>query len=158
MKTISSSELASTEIVSNNWRAIARKFKPSNNLSFEITDGVKIGKKQIILTGNLSNKSNNPEEIIVFPTGNLGFYASIMEDKNIRYVGSKCLPQEPPPPTEVRIPANSLVKYEYAIDLADFEYSGTPKVRIAWSFNYWNEPRPKGLIRFRLPKRTGRML
>lgn len=154
MNLISSSELKTNQITSDNWREIAQNFKPGASIIFEIDKSVNFSKYGLTMKGKLINSSKSTENIIVFPVGNKGFLITLIENDKVKYNGPEDLPQqEPQPPLEILIPGSAIVEFATDINLNDYEYTGNPVVQIEWMYHYWNEPIPRGRINIELPKR-----
>lgn len=135
----------------------ANKFHRPQDLKFEIIDSVKSESLKLVLWGRLINATNKNITIIVFPVGRDNpFYFTFLPDKKIMAKAAQGppLPQQvPPPPTEVIIPALTKMEFSYEINLDNYNYEGAAKVKVEWTFHYWNDPL-KGVLKVVLPIRN----
>lgn len=134
----------------------ALKFKVPKTLEFSIDREPAITSQTVTLTGYLTNNGNKAEKIIVFPVEMVSpFYAQLKTNQQIVFVTKPedMMPPVPPPPMQMVVPAKTIIVFRSQIKLDPYHYTGSPAAEINWSFNYWNELKPNGLIKLGLPKR-----
>ena len=109
------------------------------------------------LKGVLTNPTAQPIPIIVFPVGgHLPFAIDFKPNQGVTRItpsGGLLPPSVPSPPMEITIPAQSQILFDAGLNLFEYQYSGSPKVELAWTFYYWNEPQPTGTVAVQLPVR-----
>ncbi len=136
--------------------SLAEKFKPSSDIRIEVDSNIERSPQQIILVARLFNRSHREQEIIVFPVnGRNPFYAELQPSEQLKPLlpknGEIPLPtQIPPPPMKIKMPAKSIVLFRSTIDLSKWQYSDEIVAKIKWSFNFWNEPKPQGILKIKL--------
>jgi hypothetical protein len=133
----------------------ARAFQPHPALRFELI-GAKTEAGRIVVTGVLTNDDAEAHEVIVFPAGPGGLYVELAARAGFRRrpppPGSPPMPMPaPPPPQRYEVPAHARVRLVAALVLADYEIPAAANVDVAWTFHYWNEPRPHGIVPVRIP-------
>lgn len=133
-------------------------------LSFSITEAPRLARSRWIeVGGELENPTPRDVEVIGFPVGDGPFFAEIARPGPVDVWAPDDparpkelpppMPPAPPAPVRFVVPAASKLAFSYAIDLIRYQWAGAPVVEIAWSFLFWNEPKPRGLLRFVLPPR-----
>jgi hypothetical protein len=106
--------------------------------------------KTVVLTGLLENSGSTLAKITVFPVGPLGFHAQPAPRSGQRKPpapGTPPLPmQAPPPPMIIELPAMTAVRLTTDVPLADYDWTpGAPR-QIEWTYQFWNEPKPRGIV------------
>lgn len=134
----------------------ANKFQRPEDLKFEVDDSVKMESSKLFMQGHLINSTPKNIAIIVFPVGAVNpFYLKFLANNKIieKTPEGPPLPQQvPPPPREIIIPALTKMEFSSEINLENFNYKGTPTVKVEWSFHYWQDAL-KGVLAVVLPAR-----
>jgi len=132
----------------------ANNFQRPQDLKFEINDSVKVESSKLLMQGHLINSTHKNITIIVFPVGDVNpfYFKFLTHNKIIEKVfeGPQPPQQVPPPPRKVIIPPLTKMEFSYEINLENFNYEGTPTVKVEWLFHYWHDP-IKGVLSVVLP-------
>lgn len=62
-------------------------------------------------------------------------------------------PPVPPPAMMFTVPANTSIEFVARLLLSDYQWKGSPTIDLPWTFDSWNAPRPRGVVRVKLPPR-----
>jgi hypothetical protein len=131
----------------------ANKFKSPESLELDVADSIIIEDQRLLLNCKLTNPTAENISIVVFPVNNNNpFYMYFLPDQGVTLIPHEGpIPQVPPPPAELIIPAMTQVEFSYVINLRHYNYNGSPTVKVEWSYNYWGSP-IKGLLSVDLPE------
>ena len=131
-------------------------YYPPPTLSFTPIGRPQIKDSILSLEGTLINRSQQPEQIIVFPVGGVTpFYAEFSPRQEIiRKPFSPPRPPSPPPPMMLAVPAMTRMTFRYEIDLNRYEMNNRSEVRLSWSFQFWRNDL-RGEFEIKLPQRSG---
>jgi len=124
----------------------AREWQRDEQVSFTLEGGVVQDKDRIGLTGWIRNTAAEPRLVVIFPVGNTGFIIQPAPGTVKKRLGPPIPPSAPPPPLAVTLPANSHVRLEAALYLADWEWNPDVPRAIEWSYQFWTEPKPRGRL------------
>ena len=110
--------------------------------------------QRLILSGLLENAGSTPVRVTIFSGGHgaegpFGFFvepASSCAQRKPRPPGPPLPMQAPPPPLVIESPARTAVRVSNYVLLDEYEWSSGLPREIEWSFQFWNEPRPKGRV------------
>jgi hypothetical protein len=127
----------------------AREHKRSEQVTFALDGEPERAGERVLLGGWISNASPEPQLVVIFPVGNIGFLVQPVPGTVSKRLGPPMPPPAPPPPLAVTIPAMSRVKVQSTFYLTDWEWKTDVPREIEWSFQFWNDPKPHG--RFMIP-------
>lgn len=100
--------------------------------------------KDNFLTASVELVNAGPAtQIVLFPVTESGLLLQL-PDETVHPRAGGLPPPGPPAPLKVQIPARHRIVANMQIDLGDYQLSGAQKLRLAWSFMLWNQPRPNG--------------
>jgi hypothetical protein len=123
-------------------------------LTFTVDGEPRIEAGFLVVKGILENPTDRALSIVVFPVnGATPLYVALETNDAIRIAPSPFPrpPPAPPPPLRVEVPAKSRIAVEGADELAKYEWTGAPEATVRWSFQFWNDPKPQGTSRVKLP-------
>lgn len=124
----------------------ARAWKLPAQVTFALDGGAVIEADSVRLTGWLTNASTEPQFIVIFPVGTMGFLVQPAPGTAKRRPGPPTPPPAPPPPLTLILPAQSRFHAETVLSLAAWEWEPGKPQEIEWSFQFWNEPKPRGRL------------
>lgn len=126
--------------------------KPPPSLRFVVRPTTFVRFHHLIVTGDLINDGDAEVEAIVFPAGPFVVLPDpAMHAKPPPPGRPSPPPPVPPPPLGIFVPARATVTFEAALDLTAFDYTPGARAELAWTFTFWNEPKPKGALSVALP-------
>lgn len=131
----------------------AMAFKVPKALRFKVS-ALKTSGGKLAMEGTLTNPSARTLRVVVFPVSDAyPFYLELTHDRHVHLAPPTGPPRPPVPPAPVAfvVPARTRIVFSHAIDLRDYRYTGRPMARLRWQFHFWNEPKPKGSLRVKLP-------
>jgi hypothetical protein len=124
----------------------ARAWRRAEQVGFELDGGVRRDGDRVSLAGWIVNASAEPQLVVIFPVGTLGFLVQPAHRTVKRRLGPPMPPPAPPPPLGITLPAQSRMRLESAIYLSDWEWNTEVPREIEWTFQFWMEPKPKGRL------------
>jgi hypothetical protein len=105
---------------------------------------------RIELTGYLENRGSATQAVVIFPTGANGFFLDLAPGQGTPRPPEPGAPPRPPPvpppPRVVDLPAHTRVRMVAALDPAEYVIPASPRLLLDWSFQFWNEPKPRGRV------------
>ncbi len=122
----------------------ARAWHRSEQVGFDLDGEVRREGERVSLAGWISNSSTEPQWVVIFPVGTLGFLVQPAHGTVKKRLGPPMPPPAPPPPLGITLPAQSRVRLETAIFLSDWEWNTDVPREIEWSFQFWTGPKPRG--------------
>jgi hypothetical protein len=124
----------------------ARAWKVPAEVSFEIEGSPVIDGDRVRLVGWLTNASPEPQLVVIFPVGALGFLLTAPHCIARPWTGPLMPMPAPPPPLALTLPALSRFRVESGSSLSNCDWKpGRPRA-IEWSLLLWNEPKPHGVV------------
>jgi hypothetical protein len=124
----------------------ARAWRPSPALQLR-TSSPTIDEKFIRMSAELVNASDEEVEVIAFPA-----YLALQPLGSVLRAKPRNLPPPVPPrPVRFVMAPRAAIPFSTALPLEDFEPASGQRVEIAWTFTYWNDPKPGGTFFVTLP-------
>jgi hypothetical protein len=124
--------------------------KTPDGLIFTVDNKIERKKSYLTLTGSLENTNNFLVEVPIFPSPEI-FNLRIINQAQIKtkpQKGPKPPYQVPPPPHVLFIDGNERIQFTAVLNLNNYEYTKGVKAEIEWTFSYWHEPKPRGLLNY----------
>lgn len=121
-----------------------------DGLTFTAHNEIEQKKSYLTLIGWLENNNDFLIEVPIFPSPGI-FNLKIMNRAQIKtkpQQGPKPPYQVPPPPHVLFIDGNERIQFEAALNLNYYEYTAGVKAEIEWTFSYWHNPKPQGLLNY----------
>lgn len=143
MRTVGLAELQKQDRFS---LATAREWKLPALVSFELDGGQVIAGDSVRLAGWLINASAEPQLVVIYPAGFLGFLLQPESGTAKARPGPPMPPPAPLPPMALTLPAHSRFHIETTRSLVDWEWDRDKPREIGWSFNFWGNLRPRGRL------------
>jgi hypothetical protein len=145
MRTVELSELrpkSSSDMVA------ARAWRRPALLTFALDGEPTRQGDQVRLAGWLTNASDEPQLVILFPIGAHGFIVEPAPGTATRLPrpGPPMPPPAPLPPERFTMPAQSRVRFETGLMLLDYTWDAGKPRELWWSFQFWDEPKPQGRL------------
>ena len=129
--------------------AAAQAWKRPTSVTFEV-EGVQVKGDQAVVTGWLSNASSEPQVVVIFPVGPMGLVVQPAPGRATRLPPRSDQPPRmmpaPPPPEFLTLPPQSRVRVQSGIDLTEYSWDPKQPHELEWSFQFWDEPKPRGLL------------
>jgi len=112
---------------------------------------------RLVFRGLLRNPTEDEAVIIASDLGenSLGFWVDFDEEAPVEYDGP-VKPPSPPMPVEVKVPANTAIGFTQGLALWQYDYEGTPTVRINYGFSLFGREGISGHVLVELPPRPDR--
>jgi|GEM_PF-4010137 len=118
-----------------------------SDFQFKIDDRAALVGQQVQLSGHLLNTS--PVKKLAYIVGDVETLTFDVE--NVKLKPSAPHQAHPPALFALEIPANADVKFTATRNLDELDYTGSPDVKLKWTFQYWTSPKPSGEVGFKLP-------
>jgi hypothetical protein len=129
--------------------AAASAWRRPAEVGFEI-EGVQVNGDQVLVAGWLFNRSLEPQQVVLFPVGPLGLVVQPAPGTATRLPPRPGEPPRmmpaPPPPEFLVLPAQSRVRVQAGLSLADYSWDAAKPRELEWSYQFWDEPKPRGRL------------
>ena len=123
-----------------------------DGLNFTVHDEIERERSYLTLLGWLENTNDFLLEVPIFPSPEI-FNLKIINTDQIKHKprrGPAPPYQVPPPPHVLFIEGNERIQFTAVLNLNNNDYTTGVSAVIEWTFSYWHEPRPRGLLKIPL--------
>jgi hypothetical protein len=124
----------------------ARAWKLPEDVAFEFEGWKALDGDRIVVSGWLTNRSAEPQTVVIFPIGYFGLVALPAPGvaEKLPVPGPPMPPPAPLPPMSLILFGHSKLHLENNMALNSWRWNPDKAREIEWSFQFWNEPKPSG--------------